>query len=125
MDERTLQKQHIILTWTSNCNFKYFFCRENDLRTLFCCKNDLSTLVLLQIDSQTHFFCRKTIYALFCHKKNQCTFFVAKTIYALFCRENNLRTSTGKFLRVESCHPESSDFLGLCPTPPFTESLLL
>ena len=32
-----------------------------------------------------------------------------------FCRENDLRTSSGKFLRVESCHPESSDFLGLWP----------
>ena len=42
------------------------------------------------------------------------TFFVVKTIYAFFCRENDLRTSSGKFLRVESCHPESSDFLGLC-----------
>ena len=31
-----------------------------------------------------------------------------------FCRENNLHTSSGKFLRVEFCHPESSDFLGLC-----------
>ena len=37
-----------------------------------------------------------------------------KRIYAhFFCRENDLRTSSGKFLRVESCHPESSDFLGL------------
>ena len=35
-------------------------------------------------------------------------------IYAFFCRENDIRTSSGKFLRVESCHPESSDFLGLC-----------
>ena len=35
-------------------------------------------------------------------------------IYAhFFCRENNLRTSSGKFLRVEFCHSESSDFLGL------------
>ena len=29
-----------------------------------------------------------------------------------FCRESNLRTSSGKFLRVQFCHPESSDFLG-------------
>ena len=51
-------------------------------------------------------------------------FFVTKRICAhFFCRkhdlnaffgENYLRTSSGKFLRVESCHPESSDFLGLC-----------
>ena len=30
------------------------------------------------------------------------------------CRKNNLRTLSEKFLRVESCHPENSDFLGLC-----------
>ena len=30
------------------------------------------------------------------------------------CRKNDLRTLSGKFLRVESCHPERSDFLGLC-----------
>ena len=29
-----------------------------------------------------------------------------------FCRENDLCDSSGKFLRV-SCHPETSDFLGL------------
>ena len=41
---------------------------------------------------------------------------VAKAIYALlahFCRENNLRTPSGKFLRVKFCQPESLDFLGL------------
>ena len=53
----------------------------------------------------SHFFVAKTICA---------HFFVAKMIYAFFCRENDLRTSSGKFFRVESCHPESSDFLGLC-----------
>ena len=37
--------------------------------------------------------------------------------YGFFCRENDSRTSSGKFLRVESCHPESSDFLGLWETP--------
>ena len=54
------------------------------------------------------------------------TFFAAKTIYALFCRENDLRTSSGKFWRVESCHPESSDFLGLwiAATSPITIDLL-
>ena len=77
---------------------------------LFCCKNNLHTLFLSQ-KLFTHYFCPK---------KNLRTFFVAKTIYALFCRENNLRTSSGKFLRVESCHPESSDFLGLWGRqPPF------
>ena len=39
---------------------------------------------------------------------------VAKTIYAFFCSKNDLRTSSGKFLCVEFCHPENSDFLGLC-----------
>ena len=38
--------------------------------------------------------------------------YVAKTIYA-FVEKNDLRTPSGKFLRVESCHLESSDFLGL------------
>ena len=54
-------------------------------------------------------FGAKTIYALF----------VIKTIFAIFGRKNDLRTSSGKFLRVESCHPESSDFLGLCLIGPF------
>ena len=36
-------------------------------------------------------------------------------LYVLFvARTKQLCTSSGKFLRVESCHPESSDFLGLC-----------
>ena len=65
----------------------------SDLRTLFCCKNYLCTFL-----SQKEFV----------H-----TFFVANTVYVFF-RENDLRTSSGKFLRVESCHPESLDFLGLC-----------
>ena len=30
------------------------------------------------------------------------------------CRGKNLRTSSGKFLRVKVCRPESWDFLGLC-----------
>ena len=34
--------------------------------------------------------------------------------YVLFCRKSDLRTLSGKLLRVEICHPESSDFLGLC-----------
>ena len=62
----------------------------------------------------THFFVAKPIYALFLSEKEfMHTIFVAKMIYAFFCRKNDLRTSSGKFLRVESCHPESSDFLGL------------
>ena len=64
----------------------------------------------------THtFFVKKFICALFCHKKR---------IYAyFFCRENDLRIFFSrkrfthfiqKVLCVESCHLESSDFLGLC-----------
>ena len=40
--------------------------------------------------------------------RNQFTHFWHK------CRENNLRTLSGKFLRVGFCRPESWDFLGLC-----------
>ena len=42
--------------------------------------------------------------------------YVTKAIYALlahFCRENDLRASSGKFLRVKLCRPESLDFLCL------------
>ena len=41
-----------------------------------------------------------------------------KRFTCVFCHENVLRTSSGKFLRVESCHPESSDFLDLCAMQP-------
>ena len=69
------------------------FCRKEFIHT-FCCKNDLCTL--------------------FCRKKNLRTLFLSlKRFTRFFCRENDLRTSSGKFLRVESCHPESSEFLGL------------
>ena len=60
------------------------FLSKYNKRTLFCCKNDLCTLFLWQ-----------------------------KRSTRFFCRENDLRTSSRKFLRVESCHLESSDFLGL------------
>ena len=42
--------------------------------------------------------------------------YVAKAIYALLahiCRENDLRTPSGKFLRLNSCQLESFDFLSL------------
>ena len=61
----------------------------SDLRTLFCRKNYLCTFL-----SQKEF----------AH-----TFFVVNTVYAFF-RENDFRTSSGKFLRVESCYPESFGF---------------
>ena len=44
-------------------------------------------------------------YVLFCCENDIHTLLVAK---------NDLRTSSGKFLCVEFCHPENSDFLGLC-----------
>ena len=61
-------------------------------------------------------FFAKTIHALSCHKKNLCTLFLSRTWFMHFFGENDSGTSSGKFLRVESCHPESSDFLGLCCT---------
>ena len=90
----------------------------------FFVANTISAGFLLQKSFEHTCFVAKTIYThFFCHKNYLCTFlsqkefmhtfFVAKTIYMLFCHENDLRTSSGKFLRVESCHPESSDFLGL------------
>ena len=49
-------------------------------------------------------------------------FLSRKRFTRFFCRENDLRTPPGKFLRVGSCHSESSDFLGLwfltLPSPP-------
>ena len=59
--------------------------------------------------------------------QTKCKMLVAITIYALLafmsqkrfthfwhlCRGNDLRTSSGKFLRVKVCRPESCDFLGL------------
>ena len=69
------------------------------------------------------FFVAKTIYAFFfvakrfthfiCCENDLRIFLSGNRFTRFFCRENNLRTSSGKFLRVESCHPESSDFLGL------------
>ena len=73
----------------------------------FCCKNDLHTLFLSQ----------KLFKHFFCHKKNLRILFLSqKQFTRFFCRENDLHISSGKFLRVESCHPESSDFLGLWRT---------
>ena len=40
------------------------------------------------------------------------------TVLAHICRENDLRTPSGKFLRVRFCRPESFDFLCLCLVPP-------
>ena len=46
--------------------------------------------------------------------------YVVKAIYAILAymsRNKNLRTSSGKFLRVKVCRPERWDFLGLLPWP--------
>ena len=43
-----------------------------------------------------------------------CTFLLRNDLRTLLVAKHDLRTSSGKFLRVEFCHPESSDFLGLC-----------
>ena len=111
----------------SENDLRTLFCRKYNQRTIFCCKNDSSTLVLLQKQFVQTFFVTKAIYALVLPQKEFThTFFVAKTIYTFFCRENDLRTLSGKFLGVESCHLDSSEFLGLClpprktccPTPP-------
>ena len=71
----------------------------------------------------THFFCRemiyahffvvKAVYALFIVNAFYAHFFVAKKFTPFFL-QSELRTSSGKFLLIEICHPKSSDFLGLC-----------
>ena len=63
-------------------------------------------------------------YVLFVAKRVYALYLSRKTIYALFGRENDLRTSSGKFLCVEFCHPESSDFLGLWGVPEGHTSLV-
>ena len=118
-----LQKQHILF-WLQIAILPTFFvakmiytlfCQQIQLPQAFCCKNDLSTLVLLQKWFTHTFFVTKTIYALFLSQKEFThTFLSRKQFTRFFCRKNSLRTSSGKFLRVESCHPESSDFLVLC-----------
>ena len=54
-------------------------------------------------------------YVLFCRENDLRSLFVTKKRNThFFCQENDLRSSSGEFLCVEFCHPESSDFLGLC-----------
>ena len=73
-------------------------------------------LFAISVSDLRTLFCRKNYLCTFCHKKNLRTLFLSRTRFTFFFfRENNLRTSSGKFLRVESRHPESSDFLGLWP----------
>ena len=89
---------------------KFLDSLENDLRTLLVA-NTINAYFFVAKMIWSHFFVTKTICA---------HFFVAKMIYAFFCRENDLRTSSGKFLRVESYHPQSSHFLGLWFMQTFT-----
>ena len=52
----------------------------------------------------THFL----LWMLFTHT------FLSQKKFTHFFLQNELRTSSGKFLLIEICHPKSSDFLGLC-----------
>ena len=45
-----------------------------------------------------------------------CTFLLRNDLRTLLVAKHDLRTSSGKFLPVGFCHPESSDFLGLWMT---------
>ena len=105
--------------------FYVLFSSRKWFRHTFLSQIQLTQTFLLQKWFEHTCFVAKTIYThFFCRKNYLRTFFVTKRIYApflsqkqftrFFCRENNLCTSSGKFLRVESCHPESLDFLGLC-----------
>ena len=57
-----------------------------------------------------HFFVSNMIYTLV---------FMQKRFTRFFCHKNDSRISSGKFSRVEICHPESLYFLGLCRWLPF------
>ena len=92
----------------------------------FFVANTINAHFLLQKLFEHTFFVAKTNYAHIFSQKLFMHFFVTKRICAhffllrkrfrcFFCRENDLRTSPRKFLRVESCYLESSDFWDLCP----------
>ena len=72
-----------------------------------------TTCALVATTIYAHLFCRKTIYAtFFVRKKIHAHFFCDKNnFHTLFCYKNDLRTLSRKFLRVETCHSESLDFL--------------
>ena len=94
--------------------YAHFFVAKMIWAHLFCCKDDLHTLFLLQ----------KLLMHLFLSQKEFTHVFLSRKRFTrFFCRENDLRTLSGKFLRVESCHPESSDFLGLWSKPMATRNL--
>ena len=80
----------------------------------FFVANTISAGFLLQKLFEQTCFVAKTFYTLFLSQNYLCIFLSQKEfMHTFFCRENDLRTLSGKFLRVESCHPESSEFLGL------------
>ena len=89
------------------CNFRFRF-----THTFLSQKIFMHFLVTKRICA--HFFFREHGLRFF-RENDLRTLFVAKKWFThLFCRENNLLTLSRKFLRVEFCHLESSDFLGLC-----------
>ena len=79
-------------------------------------KNAIYTAFICDFRFQfTHTFLSQKLYMHFFVTKRICShFFLSRTQFTRFFRENDLGTLSGKFFRVESCHPESSDFLGLC-----------
>ena len=78
--------------------YAHFNCRKNNLRTHFCRK-------------KTHFLSGKLLMPLFfVSKRIYAHFFSMKTIYG-HCLSQKWFLHV---LRIEICHPESSDFLGLC-----------
>ena len=109
------QKKHIPFWLSDQIAILCTFFVAKITNAHFFVANTINAHFLLQKWFEHTCFVAKTIYThFFCHKNYLYTFFVTKRIYAhFFCRENDLRTSSGKFLRVESCHPESLDFLGL------------
>ena len=72
-----------------------------NIHILHFCKKSFGTLAFMSRKRFTHFW----------------HIYVAKAIYALLthiCCENDLRTPSGKFLRLKFCWPASFDFLCLC-----------
>ena len=61
-------------------------------------------------------------YVLFCRKNDLRTFFVTKNDLRTFLSRERFTHFIRKVLRIEFCHPESSDFLGLWFSAPTTMS---
>ena len=71
-----------------------------------CQKFSESLQIFFEKTTCAHFFVAKRstppFFVRFCDKNN---------FHTLFCYKNDLRTLSRKFLRVETCHSESLDFL--------------